>query len=1785
MKKILWGSFAALLFVVAACRQNQNFTRSFGDEVPLSGNLEFVFNEDIVPETQIDKWDSTEYIRFEPAIPGKFRWTGRRKLVFSPATPLRPATDYTAEFVHAKLRKIVEKPVFHFHTPYLRPTGFHAFWGLVDQGNSSVFAHVVLHFNYPVNPADVLPLLSVQAGGANQQVAILGKEVSEDVTVYLPGLAASDKAVELNLTLKKGLKVGNSSPSVEDYTQKITLSSPYELSIKGVSSEHDGFVGTIKVETSQQVDLNSLRESISLSPSVEVVYEVARDYFLIKSDEFSPEQAFVLEIKKGLRGVLGGKLKLDYSADVVFGTIPPTIKFVNSKGIYMAGAGEKNLLVNLINIPKLEVKIFKVYDNNIINYLGNAQGGYYDYEYDEYISYTNSVGDLGDLVWEKEYKTGDLPKAGNFHLLKLNFEDKLPSHKGIYVVEIGSSDDYWLRERKIISISDIGLIAKVGRNHVSVFANSLKTTDPIAGAKIRFIGRNNQLVGTAVTNEAGLAVFEFDQLPASGFAISLITAEYQEDYNCLPFSKTEIGTSRFEVGGKYSNLSGYDAFLYGDRDLYRPGETVHVAALVRDENWNIPADLPVRMKLIRPNGEALASQRLTLNTQGACEADFALPDAALTGGYTVELYTSNEVLLGSKRIAVEEFMPDRIKVDFTSSLKKLGPNDEARLDIKAVNYFGPPAAERNYEIRIPIAQKYFTAPGFSDYTFSMSGNDSYYYDQLFYNGQTDDQGEAMQTISVPEEYRNVGLLQADAYLTVFDETGRPVNRYLEMEFFTQEVFFGMKQMPYYLSMGQPVNVPLVAINADRKPINGETAEIILIRHDYKTVLVQSGSYFRYKSEHEEIIKDQRNVVINGTQTNYTFSPQESGSYELRISAPNTGSYVSQQFYVYSYGTASYSSFEVNNEGHIDIEPDKKSYKVGETAKVLLKTPFSGKVLVTVEGKKVLKYFYEKTDKRALSVDIPLIDEYVPNVYITATLFREHTESDLPLTVAHGFAPLMVENPKNTIPVTITANAKSESRTKQKVSVKAAPNSLVSVAVVDEGILALTSYQTPAPYDFFYQKRALEVSTYDVYPFLLPEYSMKSSSTGGDVALNKRVNPLTNKRVKLVAKWSGLLQTDAAGNATYEFDIPQFSGELRVMAVACKNKAFGSAATSMTVADPIVISSGIPRFLSPQDTLIMPITISNTTSKPVSIKANVKVEGPLSVVGTTGNTAQIAKNDETRLKYKIAALPEIGTARIIVTVEADGRQYTEETDITVRPASPLLKTTGSGSVNAGETKKITLPTSDYMPQSVEKVLVISKSPLAEFANDLDYLVQYPYGCVEQTVSAAFPQLYYPDIVAELYLNKGDQLTPRQNVQEAIKRLRLMQLYNGSLSYWPGYGSESWWGSVYAAHFLLEARELQYEVDKDMLDNLLSYLRNKVNNKTTINFTYDGSRQRKIAPREVAYSLYVLAKAGKAQLSLMNYYKSNMNLLTVEAKYLLAAAYMLVGEQKKAVEILPGVFTAEVYMPETGGSFSSPIRDEAIALNALLDIDPDHQQVGIMTKHLSQKLKTSPYLNTQERVFALLAIGKIARMAQQTTVNAEVVSGGTVVGRFSGATLTLTSAQIKGNEVEIKVEGKGKIYYFWETEGISRSGRYNEEDKFISVRREFFNQFGQPVTNRSFRQNDLIVVRITLTGNPVTQVDNVAVTDIIPAGFEIENLRLTGNDNFGWIRGKSTADYEDIRDDRINIFTYADNSARRFYYFVRAVSPGVFRMGPVGADAMYNGEYHSYSGGGMVTIKER
>jgi uncharacterized protein YfaS (alpha-2-macroglobulin family) len=1758
-------------------------------EVPLLATIEIEFSKDLAPPEKQNEWLTERFVEFTPAIQGKFKWISARTLLFSPDYPLQPIEEYEAEVTEKVLFGTgydTDFETISFHTPDFDATKADVFWTFVPHQYYTVTVQANLHFTYPVQPGKLREYLEVMRDGEEvTNVQIISEQPSEVIAISIGGVKQKDRAQDFVITVRDGLMSVMGKKALEDTREfKSTLPPITELAITGVAAGFDGSTGWIEVATTQMVDEERAAEFIRVDPNQPLQFSVSDNIFRIEGD-FGNEQTVELIIAKGLVGLFGGELREEYRQMVSFVDVQPAVMFSDRRGRYMMRGGQRNLAVNAVNVDALEIDVYQVFANNVLHFLN--QHRWYDADYEYNPNYY--VGDFGKEMY---HETVDVQAGRNWlgkHVINVDRMLKA-KHKGIYVIQVSSSEDRWIQDSKIVALSDLAMIARMAENTVTVFVNSIASARPVSDVEISVVSSNNQTLLSGKTDGNGVVTFEDVAMQAEGFTPRIITAVTESDFNFLDLDDARVETSRYDVGGLIQPSREYVSFIYGARDLYRPGESADISGIVRTEDLRTVSDVPVLLKVISPRGRAFREYKLALNKQGSFEQRVDLPAYALTGPYKIELYTGGDKLIGTSAINVEEFVPDKIRVQLRSQTLTLIPGQTVAVDVDAEYLFGARASNLRYEADVQLKHRPFVSKRFGDYDFSSGSTGDSRIENVMLEGVLDVNGRARITYELPAELHSSGIIEGAMYVSVFDLTGRTVNRVQPFTVHPNSYHIGIKSAGTYFGVNRNLDFSLVAVDRGDNVLKGFQADVRLVRLEWQTVLKKDyADRYYYASEEKEVLEWERRMTLNGA-TKCNFAVRRSGKYELRVSRAGERDYRMASFYAYGWASNTASSFEVDKEGRVDIVFDKEKYKPGENAKVLFMCPFGGRLLITVERNGVFHHQYVDVEKRSIEVTIPVKSEYLPNAYVTATLFRPHGEgNDTPFLVGHGFASMSVEKKENRLPLTISAPERVKPGSTQTITIQTAARRdvYVTLAAVDEGILQITNYGTPDPYKTMYAKRALHVTAHDLYKFLLPEIVRMSASIGGDGydedAARKRTNPIATNRFTLFSYWSGIKRSDADGKVRVTLKLPQFNGEARLMAVAYTDARFAGAEKRMKVSDDIILEPQLPRLLTTGDSLVMPVAVINTTSKAGKVTVSLKADGALRLRSAASATVQVAARGTAQVRFQLQAGQTPGTSALSLST-AGVASVNEKYSIAVRPRVPYSVESRSGVLKNGATA--TLPRArDYLSGTRSLRLTIAPFPAIRFSKQLKRLVGYPHGCVEQTVSKAFPQLYLTDVLKLAAPEQYRMHNPNYYVNEAIRKVESMQLYDGSMAYWPGGTERSWWGSAYAAHFLLEARKANYRVSDQTLTRLLRYIAKESKKRETYDYYVSQGTGRTAelkARKEIIYSLYVLAAAGKADLSTMNYYKGRPHLLTSDTRYLLAGAYALSGKWSSYHQTIPAAFRAEAAPRESGGCFDSELRANAIMLNVLLEVDPGNRQIPDMLRWIAGKAENM--YSTQETAFVMLAMGKAARRSAASDMKVAVVVDGKKRASYDGKSITATEKELGSGAVTLKASGKGEVYYFWSAEGIRGQGDVAENDAGMRVRRDWYDyRTRKSLSPSELRQGQLVVCKISVSGEG-RSVDNVVVTDILPAGCEIENARLRASTELNWtVTDPLSVEYMDVRDDRLILFTsLACSGTKEFLYLMRVVNEGVFALPPIAAEAMYDPSFHSYHGAARVRV---
>ncbi|HKK20458.1 MAG TPA: MG2 domain-containing protein, partial [candidate division Zixibacteria bacterium] len=694
-----------------------------------------------------------------------------------------------------------------------------------------------------------------------------------------------------------------------------------------------------------------------------------------------------------------------------------------------------------------------------------------------------------------------------------------------------------------------------------------------------------------------------------------------DEMGFIRLDQSLLPLSDFDVAGRPYLTSGYEAFVYTDRGVYRPGDTAHLVTLVRGVGVSQPPAFPYSITIYDPKGRKFTSFRMSTEGSGMESVDLAIPDFAGTGKYTAVAEIGEELQIGRTEFQVEDFIPNRIKIALSVPSKTYNSGDTIRASIDAKYLFGPPAANHKVAGHLTIEPMEFSPKGWSKYHFSDRNRSFTRMEADFRDTLLNDTGGYVYTYVVPGKLVAPSALKGLISATVSEDGGRAVSEYTEVTIHPYKRYVGLQlTLNGYAKKNEPVTTRIISVDQDGEPVATDSIKVQFYRVTYNTLYkIDKSGFGHFVSERRLQIRDSAYVSVPVEGASITFTPTDYGQYEIVASEPSAGHASSVDFYASGWGFAPWA---MTNPDKIELQFDKDSYVPGDKAVLQVRAPFGGKLLLTVEKDKVLRVISRDMKENTAEIELPVKDDYFPNVYVTASIIRgaNDLEANMPAR-AFGLVPLRVENEDKRLTVTLTAPQVVKPRTVVKVDVKMNRPKVtqLTLAAVDAGILQLTDFQTPDPMEFFYGKKQPLLKPYDMYSLLYPHVNEAKNQIrpgGGamfEAARKRHLNPISARRVKPVALWSGLIETDSVGVATVSFTLPEFNGKLVLMAVAAQGDLFGSATGDVIVRDKIVIQESFPRFVSPDDVFDGMLTLFNNTGNKADITVTARAEGPIQFV--------------------------------------------------------------------------------------------------------------------------------------------------------------------------------------------------------------------------------------------------------------------------------------------------------------------------------------------------------------------------------------------------------------------------------------------------------------------------------------------------------------------------------------------------------------------------------------------
>ncbi len=1580
---------------------------------------------------------------------------------------------------------------------------------------------------------------------------------------------------------------------------------------------------SIRLQFSESVDVKTAAAFIEINPPVKftVQRDSGRTNTLSLLGPFVPNRDYEVKVKAGLVSEKGFILVDESTNTVTITRAAASLEFAGAGG-YLSPAGSLLVPITFQNLSKCKVSVAPVMASNLVYFARqNSNGGSYnlpveatdepgsdDDDYDEGYHYRRGSQRIEDIIGNVTHKEMALSAAMNTETkdyLKLRDFTKT---KGAYLVQIRGEDtektsSYYrnLSDSRLVVITDLGISAKRSKNHVFAWVCSLKDAKPVGGVEVTAYSANNQLIAKAVTNADGIAAIpcNAEEKNATPF---LITAQLADDLSYLRLDQNDLSADQSESTRDYRS-AGAEAFLFTDRGIFRPGETLHARTMIRNPDFTAPTAFPVVFQIVKPDGRLFKEITAMPNAFGAAEVETIMPDYLPTGRYTLRLrvpQAKND--MGSATFLLEDFVPPQIRVTVTTEQERFAANEKIKANIFAEHLLGAPASGMKAGIKCIYTPVSFAPKQWSEYqfgaqpmrywgeqevkSFSMKPRD-------IDNLTLDEEGKVTAEIESSIPANAPGPIQALVQASVFEQSGRAITSTKKTVIDPYPFYIGIKRAPgSWLKSGENHKLSVITVRPDGETFKPAKPLIVRLSHidwNYNYKRTPSGVYTYEASRVVTLLREETLDVSSGT-AEYAFTPTGHGQNELSISDPDSGCVSSFAFYASAY-EQSWTTTQRDKPDSLTLKLDKPEYLIGDTAKLTIQAPFSGTVLLTIESDKVLQSRVIFLEKNTAEVDVEVKDVYAPNVHCTVSVIRPAVaESVWKGHRAFGSVPLKV-SPRNhrinvalETPETILPQSKLKTKILLTDDAGQPVDGEVTLIAVDEAICMLTSFKTPSPLAWLYELRRLGVDSHDVYSELMEVLDesvlAKKSNPGGDgdedtdaaERLTKRLNPIKANRFKPVSLWASKIAV-TKGMAEVEVDVPEFTGELRVMAIACNARQLGSAQGMVKVKRPLIVQPSLPRFLAPGDECLMDVTVFNEMGKDVTAKLQITCGGPLSTKINEQNI-EIKKGGSALVSIPMVAGNLPGKALCTVSCEAETVRFTDTIEIAVRPPISAEVIADSGSLMPGKTIEIHAP-ANWLPESVFRRLQVSKEPTLELGRGLQYLMRYPYGCIEQTTSGAFPLLYLPDLANRTFDKSMNKDAAKDYVMSGVWRILSMQQSHGGFSYWSGSNEPCPWGTSYATHFLVEAKKAGYAIPQASLDRALKALHNGLDSASNGDSAYEwGYDQR-------AYACYVLAIAGEPEHPWQARMLEMKDKLSYYARLMNASALLVQGEPKRAVALLKELGLPGAGARDQGGSFNSPNRNAALLLSAWLDIDPKNEDVIKLVQYLSKTKINGYWGTTQDNAMALMALGKYARRIKQESRDFKAtitLPDGTTEAFDQSKDRKWVIERSETGAILLTNQGPGNLYYSFESEGVPLDlpeyyKKLTAKNEGMSVRREWLDDEGNPIDVTKLKQNDLVVAKITLNPNG-HNYDNIAIEDLLPAGLEIENPNLDTTQSLPWTNEKSAwCARKDIRDDRILLFTKPVSEQSIFYYLARAVTPGKYLVPPISAECMYEPEVRS------------
>jgi len=1540
-----------------------------------------------------------------------------------------------------------------------------------------------------------------------------------------------------------------------------------------------------------------------------------------------------ISVFKGIKNVNGQGIKNESSYDLTFAQLEPGLALIG-KGVIVPDSEGMLFPFKAVNLRAVEVEIFKIYDNNLLQYF---QENYYNSN--NYYS-TNRVGrivmqtalDLKllnenasqgswanyalDLRALMELERGALYEVrlgfkrayaitdceGSDHTIALNlkpndiddnkqytswFEDSYYGEDGYYAGYYDEQDNpckpaFYKQSRFIsrkIYSSNIGIIAKTGaEGSLFIACNDLVTTKPIPKIQVDIYDYQMQKMRTLTTQTDGIINTNLKRTPY------FIVASRNEEKGVIALNDGwSLSVSNFDVGGAKTQ-SGLKGEFYAERGVWRPGDDIYLNFVLEDEFDKLPDNHPVNLRFIDPQGKEHARINTIGNVNGVYPFVLSTDQESPTGNWRVDLKVGTASF--SKSLKIETVKPNRLKIKFDRDEDMITSSEgNINTDIEVKWLVGTPA--KNAKVKVEMQMKTGTTNfnKFKDYTFADPSRNYEGEPIMVFDGAVDEKGKA--TISKPlKNNENLpGMMKLSFQTKAFEPGGDFSIDNFTIPYSPFPVYTGIslpkgKYGSDRLNIREDNKINIVSVNEKGESVNGRKLSGAIYRLGWRWWWDNSRNRLsQYNTSNYKKAVTTFDVVSRADGASFDFKPKEWGRYLIRICDTESGHCSGKITYAgYPYGSDDGNDYATM----LSLSADKEEYKTGEEIKITFPSAAAGRALVSIEnGAKVLQTYWVNTEANQTAFSFYAEPNMSPTIYANVTYIQPHAnvENDLPIRM-YGIVPINVYDANTRLsPEIATADSfQPEEKVSIQISEKDGRAMTYTLAIVDEGLLDLTRFKTPNLWEEFYAREALGVKSWDIYDYVMGSFGgqiEKIVSIGGDEELNPDDKKNKANRFEPVVQHFGPYYLKPGNKKTHEFVMPNYIGSVRVMAVAAHEGAYGSTEVTKPVKKPLMLLTTLPRVLSPTESMQVPVSIFAMENKIKKVKVTIEDKAGI-VRFPKGNSQTITFSEigEKMAYFDMEVTDKIGVSEFNITAESAGQRASQQIEIQIDNPNEFISEVEGDILNAGANWSHTI-SAIGMPGTNDAVLEVSNVPPLNLDKRLKYLLRYPHGCLEQTVSAAFPLLYLDRFVTLSEEQKKDR---KYYIDEAIGKLSSFAKSNGAFAYWPG-SYINYWANSYAGNFIIEAQKLGFAVPKSLLSKWLTYQKNSVNQYQLNSENYGNNNLTQ------AYRLYTLAIAGQPALGAMNRLRQ-IKTLDQTSNWRLAAAYAAANRPEVAKDILKNInLEINEYKPQLGYNFSSMLRDEGMMLETLSLLNDREGAFKVLTS-ISKRLTSNRYYNTHGLSFALLGVGKFLSEKKSDDFSFKYSVANKNETNFASnkpfASIQLKPDQQSGQKINIINTSENDLFVRVVSSGKPTISQQKAEQSDLKLTLRYLDGAGKALDISSLEQSADIIVECKIA-NPGTRgisYENLALTQVLPSGWEVINDRMSAVDT----KFKSSAfTNQDIRDDRVH--TYFDlniNKSKTFYTRLTATYQGNYYLPNQICKAMYDESIIAVVPGKMVNV---